>query len=189
MKNMKLILPQEILTHIFEYDNTYKEILKNDIAVEIWKETWRKWLLHIISHYNDTEYVRIFEDGTRKNSGDFNELELENIRSSIKFSMTYYVEQLLFSMVDLWGFDYYNSNYQAKYPNYCLININYNNAQLVVKVFDIDFPVNLVWSGCILTKEQFQEEKMLTTDNFDSRKYLQNKIYSDDERLLFSNPL
>lgn len=189
MENMKLILPQEVLTHIFEYDNTYKEILKNDVAVEIWKETWRKWLLHIIPHCNDTECVRIFENGTRKNSGDISELELENIRSSIKFSMTYYVEQLLFSMVDLWGFDYYINHYQAMYSNDCSININYNNAQLIVKVFDSDFPVTLVWSGCILTKEQFQQEKMRISVDFELRKYLQNKVYSDDERLLFPNPL
>jgi hypothetical protein len=187
MKTYFSILPQEVLTHIYEFDNTYMEILKNDIAVEIWKETWRRWLRHIVpdEHDNYNRYIIIFENGLRKNPRDIAELELKNIYSNVHFSMTYYLQLLLFSMVDLWGFDYYRRNYRVMYADDCRIHVNYDNNKLVeVKLYIIDFDVSCIWRGCVLTKEQFQKEKMVTSNN--PKEYIQNKVYSDDERLLFT---
>jgi hypothetical protein len=38
---LKNILPQSLLSTIFEYDNTYRVI--NDSAEEIWKKAWLRW--------------------------------------------------------------------------------------------------------------------------------------------------
>lgn len=42
-KRIRVRLPQEILGIIFSYDNTYKEILKNEISLELWKNHWKLW--------------------------------------------------------------------------------------------------------------------------------------------------
>lgn len=44
---MNSILPQEILTSIYEYDNTYKEIFQNKVCVEIYKQSWRVWARNV----------------------------------------------------------------------------------------------------------------------------------------------
>jgi hypothetical protein len=38
------LLSQDLLIKIYEYDNTYREIFKNEISIEIWKESFKFWL-------------------------------------------------------------------------------------------------------------------------------------------------
>jgi hypothetical protein len=38
------LLPQDLLNKVYEYDNTYREIFKNEISIEIWEKSFEFWL-------------------------------------------------------------------------------------------------------------------------------------------------
>ena len=62
MKTYLELLPQEILIRIFEYDDTYKNIFKNKVLVEIWKKSWFMWVSKsILPCYNTMYQFALFQ--------------------------------------------------------------------------------------------------------------------------------
>jgi hypothetical protein len=63
-KRIRVRLPQEILGIIFSYDNTYKEILKNEISLELWKNHWKLWSCYHVcnnSTFNKDETSELYK--------------------------------------------------------------------------------------------------------------------------------
>jgi hypothetical protein len=193
MKSYLDILPHELLTHIFEYENPYKKIIKNEIAVEIYKSKWKKWLLKLqllknLYMENENRFVEIFAN---ENIRLFNiHLDIEEINiinSNIIFTLVYFLEDL-FSSIDLWGFDHYEKNYHMAYPNDCKIHVTHTNKLDNLRMFLVinNLVDRNLFRYTVLTNKQFQIEKK---DNIIFRQgpELLNKLYSDNERLLFEN--
>jgi hypothetical protein len=40
---LKHVLPQEMLSSIYEYDDTYKRIFDDKVKLELWREVWFRW--------------------------------------------------------------------------------------------------------------------------------------------------
>jgi hypothetical protein len=45
------VLPADIKSNIFQYDDTYKEKMKNEVALDIWKTKWTTWINNIECPY------------------------------------------------------------------------------------------------------------------------------------------
>jgi hypothetical protein len=52
-------LNNDILTKIYEYDSTYREIFSNEIVKYIWKESWRIWYKN--HKYTDPYIIKAIE--------------------------------------------------------------------------------------------------------------------------------
>ena len=50
-------LPDAIKAHIYEYDNTYHDLLKNIVLDNVWRETWIRWYRRL-----DCAYCRLVFD-------------------------------------------------------------------------------------------------------------------------------
>jgi hypothetical protein len=48
------ILPDDIVRHIYEYDNTYREIFTKTVLGGIYKKSWKKWIKKAVNfqHYD-----------------------------------------------------------------------------------------------------------------------------------------
>lgn len=52
------ILPQELVAHVYEYDSTYRDILKTKVLTELRMQSWFYWLRNYVS----TSYWILPED-------------------------------------------------------------------------------------------------------------------------------
>jgi hypothetical protein len=53
-------LPDDIKRHIFEYDDTYRNIMKNDVSIDLWRNAWIRERNSIDSDYFGLVYDYLF---------------------------------------------------------------------------------------------------------------------------------
>uniref|UniRef100_A0A6C0HU39 Uncharacterized protein n=1 Tax=viral metagenome TaxID=1070528 RepID=A0A6C0HU39_9ZZZZ len=67
------LLPTELRSKVYEYDGTYKEIMKKNVFTELWK---RSWIYH--RDFIDSPYIRVVMDYLLNSWGVYEDKILEN---------------------------------------------------------------------------------------------------------------
>jgi hypothetical protein len=175
MKYQFQCLPQDVLSHIYGYDDTYKEILKNQVFKELTKKAWIVWFRN-----HDVKQEKI----VNLLAGDYitdNVFDESSIGVKIcRFIIPYWFEIFWKSIkesdksVDCESCYFFN-NYHPSDVNVTLIE----TGGLYHRFF-IYFKKNLIiFSGRVFPKEIWGEEYKLY--------YKKSLIYSDNERILVIN--
>jgi hypothetical protein len=166
-------LPQDVLSHIYGYDDTYKEILKNQVFKELTKKAWIVWFKnHDVNH---KKVVNLLD-------GDYGDYLLDNVfdesicKKICRFIIPYWFENFWKSIkeseksVDNKSCYYFN-NYHPSDVTVSLIETGGKYHRFFIK-----FKINrVIFSGRVFSKERWV---------FYNQYYKNSLIYSDNEMVL-----
>jgi hypothetical protein len=174
-------LPTEVLSHIYGYDNTYKEIFKNKVLKEVTKKAWIVWFRnHDVKLRYRSNINFIYDDAFAK--------------SICRCIIPYWFE-IFWAEVK----ESYNSYYTILRSSIdiCKINEsfyfnNYHPSDLMVSIVEtfgqfyhiyIKFEINLViFSGFALSKKNWER---YYSDYKDDLLYSDNEIFLVKHRMLY----
>jgi hypothetical protein len=150
-------LPNDILSKIYDYDDTYRDIFKKQIAKDIWHQSWRVW---------SSNYVLLSMWENSRTELGIEKYEEE--KSIYRFTMTHFMYRYLWASKKI-----YCDDVKISILSFCDEWNEYITAYYSIYV-TIDGLT--IFKGRVFTIEQFKNFQG-NTDGYD-------EIFKGDEKLL-----